>query len=131
MKLLTRDTDYAVRALIYIAKKDRLVSVSELVTRLKIPHSFLRKIMQALNKKGILKSHKGIGGGFLLAKPPKDILLLDISGIFQGDFKLNECIFKKKLCPNRGGCALREKVGSIEDYVISRLSSVTIASLCK
>ena len=56
MKLITRDTDYAIRALCFIARfKKKIVSVSELVKVLKIPRPFLRKILQTLNKKRILK----------------------------------------------------------------------------
>ena len=56
MKLITRDTDYAVRALVFIAKqKEEIVSVRDLVEKLKIPKPFLRKILQLLNKKGLLK----------------------------------------------------------------------------
>jgi len=44
MKLITRDTDYAVRAVCYIAKqKGQMVSASQLVERIKVPHSFFKK----------------------------------------------------------------------------------------
>lgn len=132
MKLITRDTDYAIRALCFIARqkeKEKKVSVPDLVKELKIPRPFLRKILQILNKKGILKSYKGLGGGFLLAGPPDKIFLLDLIGVFQGSLQLNECIFKKKLCPNRAICALRHKILSIEKDVFLELKSITIASL--
>ena len=65
MKLITRDTDYAVRALCFIGQRQkRLISASELVANLKIPRPFLRKILQTLNREGILNSYKGKGGGF-------------------------------------------------------------------
>jgi len=49
--------------------------------------------------------------------------------IFQGPLKLNECLFKKKVCPNKDTCVLRGKINSIEKEAISKLSSITIASL--
>ena len=59
MKLITRDTDYAVRALIFIIKqKKEVISVNKLINNLKLPRPFLRKILQVLNKKGILNSAK-------------------------------------------------------------------------
>ena len=132
MKLITRDTDYAVRALCHIAcQNERIVSVSELVRKLKIPRPFLRKILQALNKFGILKSYKGSGGGFLLAKPAGKIYLTDLMSIFQGVLEINECIFKKRICPNRGICVLRGKINLIQKRVLSELNSINIASLLK
>lgn len=130
MKLITRDTDYAVRALCHIAKKkNKVVSVAEMVKELKMPKPFLRKILQILNKKGTLKSYKGQGGGFVLAEPADKIFLVDLIKTFQGPLKLNDCLFKKKLCPNRSVCALRNKISSIEENVISELMPITISSL--
>ncbi len=130
MKLITRDTDYAVRALCYMAgTKKQMISVPDLVKELKVPGPFLRKILQILNKEGVVRSSKGRGGGFTLAVVPKKIFLVDLIEIFQGPLKLNECIFKKRLCPNRTTCRLKKKIGAVERHVISELESVTIASL--
>jgi len=130
MKLITRDSDYAIRALCFIIKhKEKIVPVSELVKELKIPRPFLRKILQVLNKKGILKSYKGQGGGFLLAGPSNKIFLVDLIKIFQGPLRLNECFFKKMPCPNINTCTLRKKIKHIERFVIQELKSITIASL--
>ncbi|MEK6714958.1 MAG: Rrf2 family transcriptional regulator [Candidatus Omnitrophota bacterium] len=130
MKLINRDTDYAVRALCVIAREGgRLVSVTRLVKGLKIPRPFLRKILQVLNKKGILKSRKGKRGGFRLNFSLEKILLTDLIEAFQGPLRLNECIFKKKICPDRGACVLRMRISAIEEYVVSELKAITLASL--
>ena len=130
MKLITRDTDYAIRSICYIArKKNSVVCVSSLVRDLKIPKPFLRKILQILQAKGILKSYKGLRGGFKLALPLNKILLVDLIRIFKGSFKLNECIFKNKSCPNIITCVLKKKLGAIEKYLFSQLKSISMASL--
>lgn len=132
MKLITRDTDYAIRALAFLAKKkDRTVSVSELVQALGIPRPFLRKIMQILKRKGVLRSRKGIGGGFELAVRPEKILITDIIQVFQGSTSLVECLFRKTLCPDRPSCPLRKKIDSLENYVFSELKKTTIAGLVR
>lgn len=132
MKLLARNTDYAVRAICYMArKKDKVVSVVELVKALKIPRPFLRKILQFLNKKGLLESHKGYCGGFRLMRSPNKIYLTELMEVFQGPFKLNKCFFKKEICPNRKSCWLKKKIDSIEEHVRSELKSITINSMLK
>lgn len=132
MKLITRDTDYAIRALCAIVRrKKELISASELVASLKIPRPFLRKVLQVLNKKGILRSHKGKGGGFALVLAPQKIFLLDLIKIFQGPLNLNECLFKKVPCPNIKTCKLKKKVDSVQKYVISELTNVTLATILK
>lgn len=130
MKLITRDTDYAVRALCFMARsQDEVVSVSRLVKALKIPKPFLRKLLQVLNKKKILASSKGAGGGFTLARPADRIFVVDLMKIFQGTFQLNECFFKRARCRDVHTCPLRKKIMRLEGLVKGELESITIASL--
>jgi Rrf2 family protein len=132
VKLITRDTDYAVRALCFIAMgQGKVITVSTLAEKLNTPRPFLRKTLQKLNRQGILKSFKGASGGFQLAARPEKIFFLDLIKVFQGDFKLNECVLKKNICPNKKNCSLKKKLDTIESYVIKELGSITIASLLK
>ena len=130
MKLITRNTDYAMRALCYITQQGKeSVSAGEMVEALHIPRPFLRKILQILSGEGLLNSTKGQGGGFSLACAADKILLTDLIRIFQSTIHLNECVFKKKLCPNRSTCVLKKEVDAIEQDVLARLRKITIASL--
>ena len=132
MKLITRNTDYAMRALCYIAgQKKPSVSAAEMVSELKIPRPFLRKLLQTLSGEGILRSFKGQGGGFALARRPEQVPLAELVRIFQGSVELNDCIFKKKICPNRKTCVLKKEIDAIEEDVLRRLRGITIASLVK
>lgn len=132
MNLITRNTDYAIRALCYIVKSNKdIVSVKELVEGLKMPRPFLRKVLQELNKKGILRSYKGKNGGFVLATRPDKIYIGKLIEIFQGPIKLQEHTFKKKICPEIESCVLKKKIDVMEKYTISRLNSLSIASLLK
>ena len=130
VKLITRNTDYAIRAVTSIAKNGKgVVSVAELVKELRLPMPFLRKIMQALGKKGLIKSYKGPGGGFKLTAAPKNIYLSDIISVFQGPLRLNECIFRKSRCANTRICPLKKKIDAIERHVREEVDSITVASL--
>jgi Rrf2 family protein len=133
MKLITRDIDYAVRALIYLAdnKNEGIVSVPELVDELGITRPFLRKIMQLLAKAGVIESYKGNKGGFRLIKKPDDVYLIDLVEIFQGDFSLNECLLNKDICPNKGNCILKDRVDDIEEKIRLELKSIDLSSLIK
>lgn len=116
----------------YIAQAEQdVVAVNELVQKIGIPKPFLRKILQILQKKGILRSTKGKGGGFSLKNMPKDIRLTDIMEIFQGSLSINECVFKKKKCPSIRTCVLKEKIDSLEQSVIKELNTITLAVLLR
>lgn len=132
MKLIKRDTDYAIRALCFIAKGNkRIVSVKELALKLGIPKPFLRKILQRLNKRGLLTSYKGKGGGFLLARPASKISIPDIIKAFQGQINLCEHIFRSRQCPSIKTCNLKKKMDNIESQLKQKLNSISIASLLK
>jgi len=132
VKLITRNTDYAVRALCCIAEqKQEVISADQLVKSLDMPRPFLRKILQTLNKKGLLNSSRGKGGGFALALSPGKITLTDVMKIFQGPIRLNECKFKKSHCPYISDCLLKKKIDEIEKEVIAKLKAITIASITK
>lgn len=130
MRLINRDTDYAVKALIFFAGNGgRIATVSGIAKELNIPNPFLRKILQILNRKGLLKSFKGKGGGFILAKPPEEIFLIDLIRIFHGEVRLNECVFNREICPDIRTCVLKKKIAGIERRVIKELKGINIASL--
>ena len=129
MKLITRNTDYALRAICYIAKQGKLVTVADLVRMLGVPRPFMRKILQQLSKNKILESYKGQSGGFKLRLPSKRIFVIQIMRIFQGAVGLNRCFLKKDICPNKGNCILRKKIQVIENNVLSQLKQISVAAL--
>lgn len=132
MKLITRDTDYAIRALQCIAlNKEKNMTVCGLSKCLDMPHSFLRKILQILNKKGILKSCKGKGGGFCLNVPPGKINVFEIVEIFQGPFSLCEHVFKGRDCPEIQGCYFKKRLDNIQEKIARELKSITIGKIMK
>ncbi|MDD5130042.1 MAG: Rrf2 family transcriptional regulator [Candidatus Omnitrophica bacterium] len=131
MKLITRNTDYALRAICYIAKENKIVTAPELVKVLGVPRPFMRKILQRLSKEKILESHKGQAGGFKLNLLPKKISIIQIMHIFQGQTGLDGCFLKKDICPNRGKCILRKKIRVIENNALTQLRQINIAVLIK
>jgi Rrf2 family protein len=131
MRLLTKDTDYAIRALCDMALQPEgaITSVAELSRRLKLPRPYLRRILQTLARGGILKSSRGTGGGFALAKAPDGINVSDLASAFQGPLDLAHCVMRAQICPNVATCPLRKRIQHIEATIRHELGSITIASL--
>ncbi len=130
MNLINRNTDYAVRALLYMAQRpDQVLSVTDLHTKLNVPRPYLRTILQKMAHAGILSSHRGQHGGFELNKLPETILLTDVIELFQGEVDLSECVFQGEACSNRATCSLRATIKEVEEMVVNKLSSTTIATL--
>ncbi|MGC8727893.1 MAG: RrF2 family transcriptional regulator [Elusimicrobiales bacterium] len=129
MKIIKKEVDYTIRALIFIYEKGGKSSISEICRNMNAPKPFLRKILQILSKNGILKSTKGIGGGFEFNKPFGEITLADITYLFTEKIKKGSCPFKTPICSNSHKCKLKFKISEIEDKIYEQLSSVKISDL--
>ena len=132
MKLITKNSDYAVRALMMLGQhQDLFISARRIADAQAIPYSYLRKILQRLIKDGLVESREGGRGGFRLKASPHHIRLTDIIQAFQGRIQLSECMFRKKVCPNRKVCALRSHILDIEKTVTEKFSRLTVGQLIK
>ncbi|NTU52576.1 MAG: Rrf2 family transcriptional regulator [Chlorobiaceae bacterium] len=130
MKVLNKETDYAVRSLISLGMKpEGWVSAKVISEEQSIPYQFLRRILQELIRNGLVLSKEGAGGGVKLGKEPDEIGVTDVIEIFQGKVQVSECMFRKKICSNRANCVLRHEIMRIERLVNQEFSKVTIGKL--
>jgi Rrf2 family cysteine metabolism transcriptional repressor len=130
MKLITKETDYAIRAVIQMAGTGKeYVSSRDIASEQDIPLHFLRRILQGLTKAGLVDSKEGISGGVRLRARAEDIHLDDLVRIFQGDIQLSDCMFRKRICSNRETCVLRKRIKKIDDMVTEQFKGITIADL--
>jgi Rrf2 family protein len=107
--LLTKKSEYALLALVIIAKSDTPQNADILSAQLNISKSFLAKILQNLAKHNILLSFKGINGGFSLAVEAGKLTILQIINISEEKAPaVFECSVEGSLCSARfgGGCTL-------------------------
>jgi Rrf2 family protein len=102
---ITRQTDYAIRCVHYLScHKDKTLMVDSIAQGMRIPKTFLAKILQKLVKGGVVKSFRGARGGFQLARRPVDITLLDIIEAIEGPVAMNACALEKKACSLSDRC---------------------------
>jgi Rrf2 family protein len=130
MKLINRDADYAIKALVEIAGRGgRVAPVAGMTGPLGLPRPYLRKIMQILARGGIVVSTRGKGGGFVLARPAAAIRLAEVIRVFQGPVRIHDCLFKARLCPDVRTCPLRKTLDRLESKLVAGLEAVTVADL--
>ena len=131
MKLLTKKSDYAIRALLRLAQHDGRLSARRIAEAERMPLQFLRAIVQTLAQAGYVTTREGSNGGVALARVPRAIRLADILELFQGALDMTECLFRKKVCHNRTTCVLRRRLLDIERTVLAKFQRITIAHLLK
>jgi Rrf2 family protein len=89
---ITRQADYAVRAIEYLARQDpnQLFATVTVAEETKIPRTFLAKIISQLSIAGLIKTVRGAHGGISLARDPHEISLLDVVTAIDGPIQINE-----------------------------------------
>jgi Rrf2 family protein len=120
---ITRQADYAVRAVLYLARMEpnQRSATSQVAQEQHIPPSFLAKIISQLSIAGLLHTSRGARGGVTLAREPKDITLLEVIEAIDGPIMLNECVGDSSTCTFDEDCPLRPVWCEAQEELINRL----------
>ena len=123
---ITRQADYAIRAILYLAQlgPDEKASTSQIAEEKDIPLSFLAKIIAQLSVAGLLQTMRGARGGVTLARPAKDINLLEVVEAIDGPIQINECVNDSYQC-SQHGCPMRGIWQDTQADLVNRLRSST------
>ncbi|MEA2091376.1 MAG: Rrf2 family transcriptional regulator [Campylobacterota bacterium] len=127
--LITRASEYAILSLIVLSKASSPMDSETLSNQLSISKSFLAKILQSLAKNGILKSYKGVNGGFALLKEPKDISMLDIMSSVEGKAPtVFDCSPSISDCPSNKAelCSIWPFLNKLQGKIDKFLAEITL-----
>ncbi len=133
---LSRKCEYALRALAEIGAADaqgqRLLSIGALAQRTRIPEKFLEQILLALRNADILKSRRGVEGGYGLNRPPAEIRFGEVIRIIEGTFAPVPCASVpwgepvECSCPDPDTCAVRIAMARVHAATSATLDSLTL-----
>jgi Rrf2 family protein len=128
---LTRQADYAVRAVLYLAqmKNGDRGTTSIVAKEQHIPPSFLAKIVSQLSVSGLVRTSRGARGGVTLAREPKEITLLQVVEAIDGPIQLNECVGDNGVCAFGNDCPIRSVWCEAQDELVTRLRKTDFAQL--
>ena len=115
-----------------MSKADSPIDSETLSTQLSIPKSFLAKILQALAKNEILKSYKGVNGGFVLSKEPKNINMLKVMSSVEGKAPaVFDCSPSAESCPSDKAslCSLWPFLNKLQYKIDIFLAELTLADI--
>lgn len=130
---LTQATDYAFRVVLYLASlpSGEVANGISIAERQNIPSRFLQKIMRKLVAASLVKSYRGVVGGFALAKQADEITLYDVIIAMEGPLGIQRCLNDHKVCNRECGqeCPVHQALAAIQERLIADLSTVTFAAL--
>ncbi len=133
MDVLRRNTDYALRAMVHLARRwrDRPASSRDIAAAEGISYELTCKLLQKLARNRLVKSVMGPKGGFELRRGPDKITIGQVIKSVQGPIKLNRCLLGGYKCPRKGDCPVYEKLADLQGYIDEYFGKVTLADMLK
>jgi Rrf2 family protein len=130
---ITKQADYAVRAMVYLTQKgpDHRAATGQIAKEKSIPPSFLAKIVSQLSVAGLLQTSRGARGGVSLAKPPEAISLLDVVEAIDGPILLNDCVSETAICVYNDDCPLKPIWCDAQKMLVDHLSKANFAQFAE
>ena len=129
--IFSKATGYGIRALAFLASNSNsihggLCGLSEIAEHEKIPPVYLRKILGELRRHRLLRSVKGIHGGYELARPSESITLWDVFRVLEPDPYIDACILGHGVCTPACVCSLHDDWQMIRNEFVEMLQTKTI-----
>lgn len=131
MLKINRQTDYAVRVILALSKKEmgKRFSTSEIGHEMLIPPALLQRIVAELASGKFINTQAGRDGGITLARAPKEITLLQVVEKFEGELYLSDCILKPNECPFESRCPVHCQWVRLKNLLRDEMSRVTFEQL--
>lgn len=128
---LTRAGDYAIRAMIHLGSlpEGGVALKDDVALTENIPPSFMAKILRQLVKGGVLRSARGVNGGFGLARPATEINLLQIVEAIEGPIALTECSPDPEHCTRAHDCPASSVWFEVQKQMTGLLERTTLEAL--
>lgn len=131
MLQITRQTEYAIRGLQELARsnQENPVQLKAIAGACEVSEAFLAKIFQMLAQAGIVRSHRGVKGGFSMGKDPAEITLREIVEVCEGGIVLNHCLRKVNPCQDAGTCAVANVWREAQNALTGALDRTSLADV--
>ena len=124
-----RETDYCIRIVQCLANEGGRLGAATISERTGVTQRFALKILLKLVGSGIVRSYKGVKGGYELAKKPEEITLLDVIETIDGDIAVSQCLHEGYACERAGGCFFHRFFGQLSEEIADRLRSVNFEQI--
>jgi FeS assembly SUF system regulator len=127
---ITKQTDYGIVLLTHLsAQPERQYNAPDLAAEAQLPLPMVSKILKHLAREGLLLSHRGVKGGYSLARPPREISMAEIISALEGPIAITECIDEMGNCFHEPICQVRSNWQRINDAVRGALAGITLAEM--
>ena len=135
MLKINRQTDYAVRVVLALAKRGEgtRLSTADIQQEMLIPKALMMRIVAQLSRAGLVTTFPGREGGLSLPRPAAKITLKDVVQAFEGPILLSACLDVKNEddCPFQANCPVSPKWGRVQVAMMREMAAITFEDLAK
>ena len=130
---INRQTDYAIRVILSLAKRgqDERVSTSEIRKEMLIPPALAQRIVADLARGDFILTFPGRDGGLKLARPAREINLRQIVEHIEGKFFISDCLVDAGECPFDNKCPVRHRWARLQSMMVQELEQITFDDLAQ
>ena len=130
---LSKLTDYGILLLSLFARYAGrgMRSARDLSAEARLPLPTVSKLLKTLARQGLLEAHRGVKGGFTLARRPDAITVADIIGAIEGPIGVTDCSTDDGDCDIERTCIVRGNWKKINRVVIDALRGMTLAEMAR
>ncbi len=130
--MISNSSKYALIGVLYLAvnaSKEKKVLAKDLSSNTRVPKAYLSKLMQDLARHNLISSARGPNGGFYLTDENKQVSLLTIINIIDGENRLNTCILSLDKCNAEHPCPLHYLIGNNKSEFLRKLEETKVQDL--
>ncbi|MCD8180831.1 MAG: Rrf2 family transcriptional regulator [Firmicutes bacterium] len=128
---MTREADYAIRIVAMLAMENKQIEAKVIAEKNDIPYRFTLKILRKIVQSGIIKSYRGVNGGYALNKKPSEITLREVIEVIDGKIAINACMENPEICKSTGICSIQKKLYNVQKILTEELEKITFENLSK
>ncbi|MFK7811595.1 MAG: Rrf2 family transcriptional regulator [Maribacter sp.] len=130
--MISNSSKYALIGVLYLAvnsSEERKILAKDLSENTGVPKAYLSKLMQELKRHNLISSTRGPNGGFYLTNENREVRLVDIINVIDGDYRLTTCILSLHQCNEEHPCPLHHLMGDTKNELLEKFEKTKVQDL--
>ena len=132
--MFSNSSKYAIKAVLFLAlnsSEEKKIMVKDIAEPINVPQAYIAKLLQDLSRHQVISSTRGPKGGFYLSDKNKDLPLIRIIHVIDGEKKLTACLLSLENCNEDKPCPLHNLAFTVREELLNNLENKTICDLAK
>lgn len=130
--MISNSSKYVLKAILYLAvntAEEEKILAKDLSGPVNVPQAYLSKLLQELVRHNLISSVRGPRGGFYLTEENRNVRLMEIINVIDGNSRLTSCMLSLHKCDDKNPCPLHDLIGDTKSNFIRNLKETSVQDL--